>query len=258
MDVEKFIAGLLLALAFPLFPVSLITSFILQRYSRHRSVLFIGLVFIGSLLWERADVLEVHVLRYLALFTSVLYAFRSLTANSLERWIVYMFISAFSLIWVLPADSGAELLPLVIIFAFPFLVVSLVERVLTGRFGTSNLYVVSGLALGAPLLGLVTTLSILAVIGVPASGLFAKVFILTALSPGYLETLLVMVAWFFWGWSGIRVLSSLVFRSPRENFKYEDLGKTAGYGLLLLSVLSLCGGYLLFEAIFSLGGWGAR
>ncbi len=248
MDVERLILHLLAGIFLPLFPLSMLTSYILQKSVRFRYPFLVVFAVLGAVLWSQLQSLGVYEwVVYVALFTSVLYAFRSLSVKDLSRWAVYMFISTFSLIWLYPANVEGSGALLVFLFSFPFLLLFLVDTLIVRRFGSSNIRLVKGLGLGTPLLGFFTTISILGAIGVPTSSSFVNMLLLSSFSSKFA----VILNWFLWGWSGVRILSSLVFGSPAEHLKYESLSIRSAVSLFFLSLLSFGSGYLFLEFMLS-------
>jgi hypothetical protein len=249
MDVKVlYLVGALLFL--PLIPVSLLVSLLLRKGPNLRTSVFLMFPVIGSYAltgvgWES---LPLPIL-LLACFTSLLYAFKSLSVSSFSRWIIYIFLSFTPLVWLISEGLSPQVSLLVgVLFALPFVVSSLTDRLLVARFGTSSFRTVRGLGLGTPLLGMLTALSVLSLMAVPPSVVFLTLLLsLLGLNP--YTILSVGLVWLFWGWSGIRVLPSLLFGSPREELSYRDVPLRGGLVLLALNLVSFLGGYILLELL---------
>ncbi len=246
----ELLAYIVCALCLPLFPLSMGVSYALGKLRGLRTIAFLllplaGFYFLGFIEKPPSAVL------YISLFTSLLYAFRAVSAESLSRWGIYIFVSAVSLLWLHPSGEKSIL---GLFYALPFVLLSLSEKLIAVRFGSSDLRLVRGIGLGAPKLGFITTLSILGVIGVPTSTTFVE-FLNLLEARDFFRSLILSGVWFFWGWSGVKVLSSIVFGSPREDLSYEDVSLRGGIVLIVLGAFVFGAGYVFFEVLSYLLGW---
>ncbi len=250
MDVREILMHILSAVGLPLFPLSMVAVSLMGKFKGLRSPVIVILPLVGLFFLSELEGPSPWA-RWLALITSVLYSFRALGVESLSRWLLYTYISAVALLWFLPPLKPSEVALVGVLYVIPFLVISLVDRVVESRFGSSNFRVVKGLGLGAPLLGFVITLSVLGAIGVPTSMIFAH-FVSLYYPQDVIRVAILGLIWFFWGWSAIRVLSRMVFGGVRESIKYEDISLRGGIVLMALGAISFGAGYLFLE-LMSMG-----
>ena len=248
MDVERLVILLALAVLFPTFPLSIPAVFVMRRLKGGSGALMVVLPLAGFTVYSASGKEPApQELVTLGLLSSLLYAFKSLSINSLEKWVLYHFVSVFSLIWLFLARAEINfvfVLGLVLLF-FPL---SVLVRILNSRFGSTNSGVIQGLGTKTPKIAFLLSLSILLSIAVPVSTLFFKTLTASLLSRAP-ELILLSCLWFLWGWSGMRVMSSLVFGRPRENLIYEDLDRKGTALLLFVSAVVLGLGALFMEAL---------
>ena len=248
MDVATLILILLMGVLFPTFPLSLPASFLLQRFRKLRGLLFIALPIAGFILYAGAGkpLLPGWALA-LGLFSSALYALKSLSAGSLSRWTVYHYVSVFSLIWVFLSRAEINLV-FVVGMVLPFTALNLVLNSLESVFGSTHRSVLRGVGSASPILGLFTALSMLTSIAMPTAPVFFKAVTASLLLSPY-EFVALAVIWFLWGWSGVRLLAQVITGEPKENLLYEDVDRRTALLMAALSVASLTLGFAFLEVL---------
>jgi NADH:ubiquinone oxidoreductase subunit 4 (subunit M) len=260
---------LLAGLFLPLYPLSIGANLLLQRpiggdapagwqrYTGTTAVILImpligvGLMRLGLSL---AGPDGQGLLRAFALWgglTSVLYAFRLLSARDGRIWIGQLYSSALALVWVGVAHEVPPLLP-ALGLAVSLLPLVLLLEVLTQRFGIARIGLYPGLGLRMPVFSALFVASVLAAVAVPFSPAFFAISDLAfgGVGSNELLTLLpVSIAWLLWTWAGINLLTGIVFGTPREDLAYVDLGRRTAllHGGVLLA-LAFCG-ILLIEVV---------
>lgn len=217
----------------PLFPMSMVFNFVFQRASSALLRVFIILVWPLPGLWlienSSTDLVDIYV--YWALFTSVLYGFRTVVVKELSVWTGFIATSAWSLLWV-AEYLGAKVDDLIMhtfAYTIPLVLLALIVARLERQYESAYVGVVTGLAQEQPRTAGLVVVVILAVIGSP---LFPSFFSLLSninnvaiVLPSV--ALAITLVWLLWNWSGIRLLQELVVGDPAV-FQHEDIsyGKT--------------------------------
>ncbi len=244
----EIISLIILAVSFPLFPVSMIVSFFLVRKKLLRPLLLVGLPSLSMLTFsEEVSLIDRDLFIYLALFTSLLYSLRSVSVWSLNTWAGYHFIAVFSTFWTMVGSSGIN--PIILVAtSSAFLSLYLMVRFLEVRFGTSHFRGLGGLALNSPYLSFLLVINVLILIAVPPGVVFLNGLV-SALVLDYVVYPILFLIWFLWSWSGIRVIASVVLGKGREDIQYEDISGREAVLPLTLMVISVAGGVIFLEVL---------
>lgn len=177
--------------------------------------------------------------------TSLLYAFRLLSARDGQIWIGQLYTSALALVWVGVAHDVPPLLPALGLAASLLPLWFLLEG-LTRRFGIARTGLYPGLALRMPRFAALFIVAVLVAVAVPFSPGFFAVADLAFGGIGANELLTLVplsLAWLLWTWAGINLLTGIVFGEPRGDLDYADLDGRAvlvhGGGMVLLALFGL-------------------
>jgi hypothetical protein len=244
------IAGLFL----PLYPLSILPNALLQGQlggttrlgsERRRGpvlksilvmvfpVMGIGLVALGSTTLADGDSKVLTVFGVWGGLTSVLYAFRLLSAKDGEIWISHLFSSAVALIWVGIPYSLNPILPAIGLSVSLIPLVFMLEQ-LTGRFGIARSGLYPGLCSCMPLFAHLFIAAVLAAIAVPFSPSFFAVAALAfggVASDEVVVLLPICLSWLLWTWAGVNLLTGIVWGVPRDDLSYRDLSRQGALGL---------------------------
>ncbi|WP_457600246.1 hypothetical protein [Hydrogenivirga sp.] len=246
MDVVVYF--LILALLFPTFPLSLPVSFTLQRFGKLRSFLIMLLPILGFFLYSYLGKPAFpQWALWIGMGSSLLYAFRALSVKSLKRWLVYHYVSVFSLMWIFLSRAEVNLV-FVAGTALVFLSLSLLTGVLESIFGTTNPSFLRGLGAASPVLSFILVVSVLLSVALPTSSLFFSL-LASSLLLKIPEFLLLACIWFLWGWSGLRLISSLITGSPRPDLSYEGVDAKTFLLLSFINLAVLLLGFLFLEVL---------
>ncbi len=253
---------LLAGLCLPLFPLSIGVNRFLQRRpegARHllatpavKALALLGLPLAGvglmqlglGLAGDARDWL-VPVFAVWGGATSLLYAFRLLSARDGQIWVGQLYCSALALVWVGVAHDVAPLLP-ALGLALSLLPLWFLLDGLHQRFGIARTGLYPGLGLRMPRFSALFVAAVLVAIAVPFSPAFFAIADLAFGGVGANELLTLMpvsLAWLLWTWAGINLLSGIVYGSPRDDLDYPDLSGRAvlvhGSGMALLALFGL-------------------
>ena len=250
---------LLAGLCLPLFPLSMAVNRLLQREPEAgqarpaaKALLLVALPLAGVLLVQLGLVLAGDGAGWLisafALWgglTSLLYAFRMLSARDGRIWLGQLYTSALALVWVGVAHGVPPLLPALGLGASLLPLWFLLDG-LTRRFGIARTGLYPGLGLCMPRFAALFIVAVLVAVAVPFSPGFFAIAELAFGGVGAHELLTLVplsVAWLFWTWAGINLLSGIVFGEPRADLDYVDLDRRAalvhGGGMLALALFGL-------------------
>jgi NADH:ubiquinone oxidoreductase subunit 4 (subunit M) len=234
------VAGLFL----PLYPLSIPTGLLLQRrggsgladegwprpWDKAAAMVVLPLVGVGLVTLARSlpggD--DPRLLTGFAVWggiTSVLYAFRLLSARDGQIWISQLHVSALALIWVGLAHGVAPLLP-ALALSLSLLPLLLLLDELARRFGIARVGLYPGLSLRMPQFSLVFIGAVLAAVAIPLSPAFFAVADLAfgGVAANELVTLLpIGLSWLLWTWAGTNLLTGIVYGRSREDLTYRDL-----------------------------------
>lgn len=182
------------------------------------------------------DPAQISLLPWLAVWgglTSVLYAFRLLSAKDGQIWIAHLYTSALALIWVGIAYGLDPLLPALGLSVSLLPLLFLLEQ-LTRRFGIARSGLYPGLCAAMPVFGHLFIAAVLTAIAVPFSPSF---FAIAALAFGGVaaHALIVLLplglSWLLWSWAGVNLLNGIVWGAPRDDLVYRDLAQRPAWTL---------------------------
>jgi hypothetical protein len=258
-----FLLFLLAGLFLPLYPLSIGANLFLRRGAeadgtawwtslsfKAAAILLMPLIGVGliHLALSRDSADHSGMMAVFALWgglTSVLYAFRLLTARDGHIWIGQLYTSTLALIWGGIAHDVAPLLP-ALGLAISLLPLLFLMRVLTRRFGIARVGLYPGLGMRMPVFSSLFVAAVLVAVAVPFSPAFFAIADLAFGGAGGNELLTlipVSLAWLLWTWAGVNLLTGIVFGVPREDLAYADLQRRDallhGSAMLVLSVLGI-------------------
>jgi len=235
------VAGLFL----PLYPQSILPGMLLRRGGSAlaneaqprpwgKAALLLLFPLVGAALIALARSLpggdDPRVLSGFALWgggTSLLYAFRLLSARDGQIWFGQLFVSALALTWIGIAHGVPPLLP-ALALSVSLLPLLLLLDELARRFGIARVGLYPGLNLRMPLFSLLFVFAVLAAVAIPLSPAFfavAGIAVGGAVANELLTLLPLGLSWLLWTWAGTRLLGGIVFGEPREDLVYRDLDR---------------------------------
>ena len=237
---------LLLSLFLPLFPFSAIFSFVFKKLSSP------GLSVLLLLAWPQiglglVDITQQALPSWLigwAVVTAILYAWRALVLRDLMMWVLFMAISSWALLWAIAQGQSAVSLKLFALgFSLSLVVMVLLAAQLQKRFQAAYAGLSTGIAETLPRL---SWLLVAAVLGVVATPVFPGFFAMLSSVLVQVETMPwiavgLMLVWFFWSWSGMRLLQGLVTGPAAQQHQVEDLSYVTAvmFGIPLLVNVAL-------------------
>ena len=253
---------LLAGFCLPLFPLSTAVNRFVQRQpagtderlaaARTKALVLLGLPLVGVLLaqtglWAAGGSggWLVDVFALWGGLTSLLYAFRLLSARDGQIWIGQLYSSALALVWVGVAHDVPPLLPALGLAASLLPLWFLLDD-LNGRFGIARTGLYPGLGLRMPRFSALFVAAVLVAVAIPFSPGFFAVADLAFGGAGANELLTLLplsLAWLLWTWAGINLLTGIVFGEPRGDLDYVDLDRRAvlvrGGGMVVLALFGL-------------------
>ena len=253
---------LLAGFCLPLFPLSIAVNRFVQRQPagagdrfaqpRGKALVLLGLPLVGVLLVQAGHWLAgdgggwlIDVFALWGGLTSLLYAFRLLSARDGQIWIGQLYTSALALVWVGAAHDVPPLLPALGLAASLLPLWFLLDG-LTCRFGIARTGLYPGLSLRMPRFSTLFVAAVLAAVAVPFSPGFFAVANLAfggAASNELLTLVPLSLAWLLWTWAGINLLTGIVFGEPRGDLDYVDVDRRTmlvhGGGLAALALFGL-------------------
>ena len=238
----------------PLFPMSIVFNYVFQRASSAWLRVFIILVWPLPGLWlienSATELVDTYV--YWAMFTAVLYGFRTVVVKELSVWTGFIATSAWSLLWV-AEYLGATVNDLVMhafAYSVPLVLLALIVARLERQYESAYVGVVTGLAQEQPRMAGIVVVVILAVIGSPVFpsffSLLSNINNVVMLLPSV--AVAIALVWLLWSWSGVRLLQELIVGDPAV-FRHDDIGfgPTILFGLSL--ILLVGGGLYMVEVL---------
>ena len=196
----------------PVFPATLLFSYLYRRLSdpRQRAAMIV--------LWPQLGVLLLWLfqpqipawLGWAALFSAAFYGFRALVLKGLDAWAGFMALSLLPLAWLLPSEAVGSVLGhvMMLLVTLPLAVLVLLAAEISDRYGAAYLGLTPGLLAEYPrLTGLLVT-TLLAVLATPP---FPAFFVMLGLltEVGVSVAVGLLLVWYLWGWSGVRVFQQL-------------------------------------------------
>lgn len=196
-------------------------------------ILGVGLVGLATAASAPPEPLMLNLFGVWGGLTSVIYAFRLLSAKDGEIWISHLYSSTLALIWIGIAIGLNPLLPAIGLSVSLLPLVVLLDQ-LTRRFGIARCGLYPGLGLSMPLFAYLFIAAVLAAIAVPFSPSF---FAITALAFGgvaanaALYLVPIGLSWVLWTWAGVNLLQGIIWGVPRDDLTYRDLERDRALGV---------------------------
>ena len=240
---------LLAAFFFPLFPFSAVFMLLYKKQENPwlKNALIIFWPMVGLYLVYQFELNVPVWMQYWAVLTSVFYALRSLVIRDMELWTGFMAVSLWAVLWtVYPKHDINMLFYSVLGLSLPLSILILLGSELRKRFDSVYAGLIGGIADSLPRLSRMLVITLLAVIATPVfPGFFVMlVSIVDQMLVVPMIAVALVISWFFWTWSGVRLLQGLI-TGPAHESDVEDLGvaPTLFYGVAL-AVLVLLGLFL--------------
>ena len=228
------------ALFLPLFPFGMVFNALFQRlrFSWLRVILLLLWPLLGIwILQSTMPVIPGWVI-YWALFSSVLYGFRSVAVNELGVWIGFLATSTWVLSWIaLEFGVVPEQLYLhALAFSLPLSLLAILVAQLEMRYESAHVGIISGLAQTQPRLSGLLVIAMLGVIGSPLFPAFFSMLDIVTHTFVVLPVIAigVVAVWLLWSWSGIRLLQEIVVGSASQ-VSHNDVS----YGITMVCGTSL-------------------
>lgn len=238
----------------PLFPMSIVFNLVFQRINAAWIRVIVLLVWPLPGLWliESSSLQVVDALVFWALFTAILYGFRTVVIKELSVWTGFIATSAWSLLWV-AEYLGAKLDDLIMhafAFSLPLVLLAILVARLERQYESAYVGVITGLAQEQPRMTGIFVVVMLAVIGSP---LFPSFFSLLSNINNVVMVmpsiaLAIVLLWLLWSWSGIRLLQELVVGDPAV-LQYDDISHSMTMLFIISFVLLVAGGLYMSEVL---------
>jgi NADH:ubiquinone oxidoreductase subunit 4 (subunit M) len=238
------IAALPAAIFLPLFPLTALFVVLFLRITdlRVRVALVVLWPQIGLMLATLATPLP--ALRVWALLTALFYAWRALTVQELDRWIAFIAVSAWSLLWIgwVPLHGLADMRLLALGFSLSLLAPMLVGALLQRRVGVAYAGLNHGLPDVAPRLAGFLVVGVLAAVATPPfPSFFAILSILHQTDLGMAAG--ICAVWLMWSWTALRLLEGFITKTWTLPRRIADLDRATSLvlacGFLIICVLAL-------------------
>ncbi|EIJ34437.1 hypothetical protein [Thiothrix nivea] len=236
---------LLIGLFLPLFPLSMVFNYLLERFSH--PLLRIGLLLCWpqmgvALFFLLGEELPGWVLLWAAL-TALLYGFRLITQRDVNGWVGFLATSAWSLLWfpLLANGEQALLMADALGFSIPLTLIALLAVGLEQRFGAAYTHLYGGLASIMPRFSGLLVFSTLAAIATPVFPTFFTMLHMLLLASPFIAVLM-LLTWLSWSWAGVRLLQGLLVGPEQQAGQVSDLQSGLSWAFaLILAVLALAG-----------------
>lgn len=166
--------------------------------------------------------------------TSLLYAFRLLSAQDGAIWLSHLFSSALALVWVGIACGLDPLLPALALSVSLLPLLFLLAQ-LQRRFGIARSGLYPGLCCPMPRFSGGFVLAVLAAIAVPFSPAFFAIAAIAIAGIGAdaaVALVPVMLSWLLWTWAGVNLFDGILWGTPRDDLTYRDLDLSPAFGTI--------------------------
>ena len=237
----KLMADFPVAIFLPIFPLSALFVLLFSRINdaRARAILVLIWPQIGLILASFA--VPSRALRIWALLTALLYAWRALSVQELDRWIAFIAVSAWSLLWIGwgPLDDLTSLRVLALGFSVSLLAPMLVSTLLQHRVGVAYAGLNHGLPEIAPRLAGFLVVSIFAAVATPPfPSFFALLGVLQHADLGMAVG--ICAVWLLWSWTALRLLEGFITKSWTLPRRITDLDRRSSLAIAL-GLVVICG-----------------
>jgi hypothetical protein len=229
------------AIFLPLFPLSalFVLLFCLTNDLRARAVLVLIWPQIGLMLATLAA--PSRAVRIWALLTALLYAWRALSVQELDRWIAFIAVSSWSLLWISwgPLHDLASMRLIALGFSISLLAPMLVSALLQHRVGVAYAGLNHGLPEMAPRLAGCLVVSVLAAVATPPfPSFFAILGVLHRSALGMAAG--ICAVWLLWSWTALRLLEGFITKSWKPPRRIADLDRMSSLAIIL-GLVVICG-----------------
>jgi hypothetical protein len=235
------------ALFLPLFPLSMLFSFLFEglRKSLPRIIVLMAWPQIGLWLLQETNSCPPAWVIHLALATSLFYGFRALVLRELTHWVSFLAISSWTILWLVAGsiDQAQTLQLLALGLSLPLVLLTLLGSQLEKQFGASYAGLYNGLGHAMPRFSGVFVFTILAIVATPVFPGF------TAMTAAFFEathgslisSILLCLIWLTWGWAGARLIQGFII-GKEDHEEIEDISRgTAWLYALILTALAAFG-----------------
>ncbi|MFA7494858.1 MAG: hypothetical protein AB7C98_09390 [Acidithiobacillus sp.] len=241
-----FIAGALL----PWFPMSWIFNRLVASapgyWAQALAILVLPqlglLLIVQSGAWSALPLSFLVILRALALFTAILYAFRAASTRDVQIWARLMTTSGLSLTWLLLSQDVQihSIQIFAVVWSIPGALMLIWAGCLQQKMGGAYLGLTGGLATVLPRLSVLITLTALAATATPIfPNFFLLLHAMTLLSLPWVPLLLLVLL--LWGWAVGRFLQDLLFGTYQGEPLTDLSGGATWLGGLALGTFAVVG-----------------
>lgn len=201
---------ILLALFVPMFPLSLLTSYLIRNYRLYPLILILGLITL-----EMFDMPSRNFLYTLAGFTMFLHSLRAISSQTVRDLIAELYPALVSMVWIVGKEHF-------VITATASLLVYLLGLYLKKVFGNTSFEYAGGFIEKMPIFSLLLILVSLYACVIPPMPTFYTLFD-TLLKASALPLLFITSGWFLLGVAITNSLCRLLYGKPREDIRYIDI-----------------------------------
>ncbi len=201
---------ILLALFVPIFPISLLTSYLIRNYGLYPLILAMGFITL-----QVFDIPSWGFFYALAGFTMFLHSLRAISSQTFKDMTAELYPALVSMVWIVGKEHF-------IITAIASLFVYLLGIYLKKVFGNASFEYAGGFIEKMPIFSLLLILVSLYACLIPPMPTFYTLFE-ALLKVSVLPLLLLILGWFLFGVAITNSLCRLLYGKPREDIYYIDI-----------------------------------
>ncbi|MGB9873989.1 MAG: hydroxyacid dehydrogenase, partial [Hydrogenobacter sp.] len=206
------VQALLLALFIPLFPISLITSYLIRRFWIYSYPLIVLLGFVALMV---IHIPTYELLYYLASFTLLFHSVRAILSEGFKESISELYPALISMVWI----SGENHFVLLLL---PSLLLYILGVYAKGVFQTDSFYYAGGLMEKMPVYSLLLVIVSLQASLTPLMPSFHS-FFEALVKSNVSQMILLVLGWFVLGVATALSAWRLLHGRPRDDIHYIDL-----------------------------------
>ena len=247
--IEDIFIAIVILFLLPIFPMSLITNFLLSKLKGVALLFAVSIIFITGVAlmssYENKAVIE--ILSVVALFSTLFYALRLLSVSNGYDYFLFYYSAVSGFVW-LWKSLNADMFVFYLAFFLPLMGFALLITFLDKQFGSTYFKAFKGLGTLMPRFSILLIVSVLGLMFIPYFPAF-KIFSKGGVDFDIFYLVMIVLSWLLISWSGISMIEKLIYGQAQRKLHYKDLSLFMSAFLSCIYLLSIVHGFIYLGVI---------